>query len=133
MGVLSSQLVPLDLPSGAVIIWVESDTCPSGYSKITEYGYYIGADSSYSVNAGASHDHAGVSHEHSIASGSTEANKISDNPYADFDSTGMCLGLTDSGKHTASAGTSSTESGSLSQAPAGLDLEHVKVVLCKKN
>jgi hypothetical protein len=114
------------LNSGDIILWISSNVCPSGYTKIISYyGKYLYANNVAASADGASHNHTGISHYHS-------------NPTGDSGSTSAITNYTGTGSyanerfHSLPAGDVSTETGFLSSTNP-VELSHVKVVLCKKD
>ena len=54
-----------DLFIGAIIIWVENNVCPVGFSRVDLYdNSYIVAGSSVSTHGELAHEHVSVGHTH---------------------------------------------------------------------
>ncbi|RLI01955.1 hypothetical protein DRO31_05255 [Candidatus Bathyarchaeota archaeon] len=126
--ILYSITKDVDLPSGAIIIWMESNSCPAGYSKVAD-GYYVAWGSSYLNRSGSSHTHTLTSHQHSWGGVTTESNYGSALVHSVGSDTYV---YAENHSHSAPDITSDEAEGTIdSQNSPGL--QHVTVVLCKKD
>lgn len=120
------------VPTGGIILWTDSETCPSGYTRVTAFdnmflrGAAAGLAPDGTTKGSNSHTHTGPAHTHAIdiTTSSAPSNFISaGDPGSSVNTTAhthTVVGNTDSG------GTGNT--GSSSNLP-----EYKEVILCKKD
>ena len=119
----------VDLPAEAIILWMESNTCPAGYTKISTSNFYLAAGNIYNENAGAAHYHPLEAHTHAWSGTTTGEAGGYPIAYGPNESAQARAGLH---THTVAGETSNSGQGNTAnEAIPGL--AHFDVVLCKKN
>jgi hypothetical protein len=129
MGELYRITIDVDLPTNAIILWMESGTCPAGYTKISTSNFYLMVGTNYIEHTGQDHRHQLDSHSHSwISPGNTgDASGCKSQGIS-----GFLIPFCYSHNHTIGDCGSGLANG-YTDYDTSPGLEHVDVVLCKKN